>query len=86
MMQGLLGLLDSKKAFAGGLLVIGATVLCAIGKMTVADWQSYTQTIFMVWAGAETANGVAATIKGHGQVKKETAPVTTTEKKHEKKE
>lgn len=64
MFQGLSGILDSKKAIAGGVLVICATVLVGLGKMTVADWQNYTQVIFMTYAGAETVNGVAATWKG----------------------
>jgi hypothetical protein len=64
MIEGFKGLLASKKALAGGLLVIGSTVLTAIGKMTVAEWREYTTWIFVAWAGAETLNGVAATIKG----------------------
>lgn len=65
MLNGLRGLLDSKKAVVGGLLVVGATILVALGKMSVEDWKNYTQVLFVTYAGAETANGIAATIKGY---------------------
>ncbi len=71
MLEGLKGLLDSKKAFAGGLLVICATVLVGIGKMSVEMWTDYTTWIFVTYASAETANGVMATWKGAGKPKKD---------------
>jgi hypothetical protein len=69
-MEGLLGLVSSKKAIAGGALVVCSTVLVALGKLTVDQWMDYSKWIFTVYAGAETANGVAATIKGAGKGEK----------------
>ena len=63
-LSGLASLLSSKKAIAAGCLIICATVLVAIGKMTVVDWQGYTKWIFTMYAGAETAHGVTAILKG----------------------
>lgn len=61
-LQGITNLLGSKKGFAAGVLAIGATVLVITGHMTVPAWQDYTMWIFGIYAGAETANGVAASI------------------------
>lgn len=53
---------NSEKAVAVGLLVIGATVLAALGKMTVEQWMSYTKWMGTVYVGGKTAHGIAATI------------------------
>jgi hypothetical protein len=63
-MDGLIGLINSKKAVAGAALVVCSTVLAAMGKLTMDQWTEYTKWIFIVYVGGETANGVAATIKG----------------------
>lgn len=63
-MEGILGLINSKKAVAGGALIVCSTVLAALGKLTMDQWTEYTRWIFIVYVGGETANGVAATIKG----------------------
>jgi hypothetical protein len=70
MLNGLKGLLESKKAFAGGLLIICATVLVGLGKMTVEAWQEFSTYIFIAYASAETVNGVAATVSGTKREKK----------------
>jgi hypothetical protein len=61
MLTGIKALLCSEKALAGGALVIAATILVALGRMTVADWQSYTQIIFYGYAGSKTVQGAMAT-------------------------
>ena len=55
-------LLNSEKAVTGGVLVIAATVLVAIGKMPVSMWGDYTQLIFGVYVGGKTVQGAVAAI------------------------
>ena len=55
---------NSEKAVAVGLLVIGATVLAAIGTMTIEQWMGYTKWMATVYVGGKTAHGIAATIAG----------------------
>lgn len=64
MLEGIRGLLDSKKGLQGLVLILAATTLVAIGVMSVEQWQEYTVWIFGIYAGAETVNGTAAIIKG----------------------
>ena len=85
MLNGFTGLLDSKKALAGGMLIVCATVLVGVDKMTVDAWTTFCQYVFTVWAGAETANGVAATLKGHGVTRKAVAEKTTEKKDKDEK-
>lgn len=59
-MDGLKALLGSEKAIAGGVLIICATVLVAIGSMTVSDWQSYSQSIFITYVAGKTVQGGVA--------------------------
>jgi hypothetical protein len=74
MLDGFKALLGSEKALAGGMLVIAATVLVALGHMTVADWQSYTQIIFVGYIGGKTVQG-AVSIWATTKVPIEEAPV-----------
>lgn len=67
-MRGLLDLTNSERGLAAGMLVIGATVLCALGKMSVDDWRTYTTGIFVIYAGGKTASSVAGILKGKGQL------------------
>lgn len=63
MLEGMKGLLASEKGLAGGLLIIGATVLTALGKMTVSDWQTYTLMVFGVYVAGKTVQGTASVLK-----------------------
>lgn len=60
MLEGIKSLLGSEKAIAGGVLIICATVLVAIGMMTVADWQTYSRDIFLFYVGGKTVQGAVA--------------------------
>jgi len=60
--QAVKDLLTSEKGLAGGLLIIGATVLVALGKMTSDMWVNYTEWIFGIYVAGKSATGVAATI------------------------
>lgn len=61
----------SERGLLAVLLVVGATVLTALGHMTVAEWRDYTVWIFGIYAGAKTATGVAEVVVGT----KKTEPV-----------
>jgi hypothetical protein len=51
-MDGLWKLLSSEHGIFGILLIVAATVLCALGVMSVADWKGFAQVIFATFAGA----------------------------------
>lgn len=57
MVEGIKALLASEKALVGGSLVIAATVLVALGHMTVDNWQVYTRDIFYGYIGGKTLQG-----------------------------
>ncbi len=60
MLEGIKALLSSEKAIAAGVLAVCATVLVGIGAMTVADWQSYTRDILIVYVSGKTVQGAGA--------------------------
>ncbi len=43
----------SERGVVAVALIIAATVLAALGHMTIADWQDYSWKIFMVYAGTK---------------------------------
>lgn len=45
-------------------IIIAATVLVALSKMAVADWQSFVMVIFGTYVGGKTVTSVVETIKG----------------------
>jgi uncharacterized membrane protein YadS len=61
--QALKGLFASEKAFAGGVLIVVATVFVFLGMMTVANWQEFSKWIFGIYAAGKTVTGVASTMK-----------------------
>ncbi len=63
--------INSEKAVAVGLLVIGATVLTALGNMSIEQWTSYTKWMATLYVGGKTAHGVASVIVNG---KKSTSP------------
>lgn len=48
----------SEKAIAVGMLVIAATVLTALGDMTIEQWTEYTKYLVTVYVGGKTIQGV----------------------------
>jgi len=62
-------LLNSEKAVAVGLLVIAATVLAAVGKISFAEWQTYTRDLAIVYVSGKTVQGVAESVM-NGKAKK----------------
>lgn len=54
--------LNSEKAVASGVLVIAATVLVAVGKITVQEWMDYTEVLLGIYVGGKALQGSAAAI------------------------
>lgn len=55
-------LLNSEKAVALGVLIIAATVLTAIGEMSIEMWTEYTKWIALFYIGGKTVQGVATAV------------------------
>ena len=56
------GLLGNEHGLLAILLLIASAVFVALGRMSVADWQRYTEWIFGLWTGAHVGAGVASAI------------------------
>ena len=72
-MGAITSLLNSEKAIIGVLLIIGSTVLTALGHMTVADWTSYTQWIFGIYVAGKAIQG-GTTVVANAIASKPAAP------------
>ncbi len=60
--QVLKNFLGSEKGILALALIIGATVLTALGKMSLAEWQEYTIWIFGIYTGGKAIQGAASKI------------------------
>jgi hypothetical protein len=56
-------LLSSEKAIFVGLLIVAATVLTGMGKMTIDQWIAYTEWMAVTYVAGKTIQGTAAVIK-----------------------
>jgi len=63
-MDAIKNLLDNEIGIVGVGLVIAATVLTALGKMTTDQWTSYTQWAFGIYAGGTAVHGGLKAIGG----------------------
>lgn len=54
-------LLASERGFAGGTLIVAATAMVFVGKLSADAWQEYTRWIFTAWVGAKTLQGTMVT-------------------------
>jgi hypothetical protein len=63
-MGALTDLWKSERGLIASLLIIAATVLAALGKVTFAEWREYTLYIFGTYAVLKTITGTTAIIKG----------------------
>jgi hypothetical protein len=61
--QVLKNFLGSEKGILALALIIGATVLTALGKMSLAEWQEYTIWIFGIYTGGKAVQGAASAIR-----------------------
>ncbi len=64
-------LVNSEKAVALGLLVIAASVLAALGKMSIDQWISYTEWMAGFYVGGKSIQGAAALLGSSKVVKAE---------------
>lgn len=62
MMGALTSLWNSEKGLAGGLLIVGATVLVALGQMDATAWIDYTKWIFGIYVAGKTGQGIATVL------------------------
>lgn len=76
--QVLRNFVGSEKAVAAGLLVIAATVLTVLGKMTLSEWQDYSLWCLGIYTGGKTVQG-AASVMANGRKGKDEASKKTTE-------
>lgn len=53
---------NSEKAVAVGLLIIGATVLVAVGKLDISTWVTYTRDLAAIYVGGKAIQGAAVAI------------------------
>ena len=63
-MDALHDLLDNEKGLVGLLLILGATALTIVGKMTVDQWQNFAVWIFGIYAGTTALHGGLSAIGG----------------------
>lgn len=61
-MSAITALFNSEKGLVGLALLIGATVLAALGTISGSDWMGYTQVIFGFYVGGKTIQGAVAAI------------------------
>jgi hypothetical protein len=61
--QGTIDLLNSERGVLCLLLVVASTIFVLVGKLAVADWISYTQTITIALVASKTVTGVVETMK-----------------------
>lgn len=74
-------LFNSERGLLTILLVIASTVLCAIGKLDVTDWTTYTKWALLIYTTGKTVTGVASSITGKdtdGVAAPKTSSVVTT--------
>lgn len=65
-MKGLLDLTNSERGILGLALIVAATVLCGLGRMSVEQWMGFSTGAYVIYAGAKTVSHVTATLKGKG--------------------
>ena len=61
-MSAITSLWNSEKGILGLALIISSTVLAALGKVSAADWMTYTQWIFGIYVTGKTIQGAASAI------------------------
>ncbi len=54
----------SERGLLASLLIIGATVLAALGEMAVEDWREFSLSVFGIYATAKTVTGGLQIMKG----------------------
>ena len=62
-MQAVKDLFASERGFLTLAIIISATVLAALAVMTVDQWTSFVQFIFVTYVGSKTVTGAIETLK-----------------------
>lgn len=65
-MQALKDLMGSERGLFGLVLIIAATVLTGLDRMTVTAWQDYSMWIFGIYVGGKSITSTAGLLKGGG--------------------
>lgn len=65
-------LASSEKAIFCIALIVAASVLTAMGYMSVAEWQSYTQWLAGIYVGGKAIEGAAGKVAGAVAAKSKT--------------
>lgn len=65
MRQVLKNLISSEKAVAVGLLVVAASVLAALGQMSIEQWTSYTKWLAGIYVSGKAIQGAADSYGKH---------------------
>ncbi len=54
----------SERGLLAVLIIIAASVLAGLSKMTISDWQTFVTGIFITYAAGKTVTGAVAIFKG----------------------
>lgn len=54
----------SERGLLAVLIIVAATVLTALSKMTIDSWQTFVMGIFITYAAGKTVTGAVAILKG----------------------
>lgn len=54
----------SERGLLAVLIIVAATVLTALSKMTIDSWQTFVTGIFITYAAGKTVTGAVAILKG----------------------
>jgi hypothetical protein len=77
-MTAIQNLLSDGKGLIGLALLLAATVLAALGKMPIADWQTFATWLFGIYAGSSALHGGLSAIgSGLGSSSAPAAPAAT---------
>lgn len=66
-MSAIKDLLASERGLFGLLLVISATALTALDRMTVVQWQDFSTWIFGIYVGGKSLTGAVGLLKGSAE-------------------
>lgn len=68
---------ESERGLLALAIIVAASVLVALGKMPVADWETFVTGIFIAYASAKTVTGAVQIIKGTAPAAPAAVPTTT---------
>ncbi|UCC72059.1 MAG: hypothetical protein JSV86_17075 [Gemmatimonadota bacterium] len=66
---------NSEKAVAVGALILAATVLVILDRLSIQEWMEYTQVLAGIYVGGKALQGAASSVGGGKQIKAETAAI-----------